>query len=185
MTDTATVETLTAEVRVLMVGNRQVTLSVYRQLDKVDLMEIEPFGRVNDSKQKGTWVVGKDPQGQLSRAYVHPTEKLSWEIGDGSGKGIYATVNVHFRYSRIHTGVPVGDDIVRFSYDPPADDDPYATPWKRYGVRHEGSPLVVDYSVNEQAAREVAPFVAEKWCAHRDANFAALRLPLIVLAGLR
>lgn len=31
---TATVETLTAEVRVLMVGNRQVTLSVYKQLDE-------------------------------------------------------------------------------------------------------------------------------------------------------
>jgi hypothetical protein len=32
----AKVEVLTAEVRVLMVGSRQVTLSVYSQLDEVD-----------------------------------------------------------------------------------------------------------------------------------------------------
>ena len=43
---TATVETLTAEVRVLMVGNRQITLSVAKQLDEVPIAEIEVFGRV-------------------------------------------------------------------------------------------------------------------------------------------
>jgi hypothetical protein len=32
---TATVETLTAQVRVLQVGNRQITLSIYKQLDTV------------------------------------------------------------------------------------------------------------------------------------------------------
>ena len=35
---------LTAEVRVLMVGNRQVTRSVYWQLDYVSPLGIEPFG---------------------------------------------------------------------------------------------------------------------------------------------
>ena len=43
---TATVETLTAEVRVLMVGSRQVTLSVVKQLDAVAWDQMEPFGRV-------------------------------------------------------------------------------------------------------------------------------------------
>jgi hypothetical protein len=48
---TAAAETLTAEVRVLMVGNRQVTMSVARQLDRLDLFgygpgAITPFGRV-------------------------------------------------------------------------------------------------------------------------------------------
>lgn len=43
---TATVETLTAEVRVLMVGNRQITQSVARQLDRVELDELKMFGRV-------------------------------------------------------------------------------------------------------------------------------------------
>lgn len=47
-THTATIETLTAEVRVLMVGSRQVTLSVYRQLDRHPSNEIKPFGRVSD-----------------------------------------------------------------------------------------------------------------------------------------
>lgn len=49
-TPTATVELLTAEVRVLMIGRRQVTLSVYRQLDTIDPDQIEPFGRVRDGK---------------------------------------------------------------------------------------------------------------------------------------
>lgn len=43
---TATVETLTAEVRTLVVGSRQVTMSVFNQLDKVDPDQIEPMGRV-------------------------------------------------------------------------------------------------------------------------------------------
>lgn len=49
---TATVETLTAEVRVLQVGNRQVTLSVARQLDAFELqwddeaLNFTPFGRI-------------------------------------------------------------------------------------------------------------------------------------------
>jgi hypothetical protein len=40
------VETLTAEVRILQVGAGQVTLSAARQLDHADPSEIEPFGRV-------------------------------------------------------------------------------------------------------------------------------------------
>ena len=46
MSETATVEVLTAEVRVLMIGSRQVTLSVARQLDCIDPYEIQPFGRI-------------------------------------------------------------------------------------------------------------------------------------------
>jgi hypothetical protein len=42
----ATVEVLTAEVRVLQVGRRQVTLSVVRQLDWADPADVVPFGRV-------------------------------------------------------------------------------------------------------------------------------------------
>lgn len=44
--ETATVEALTAEVRVLMVGNRQITQSVAKQLDRVSLDGMEMFGRV-------------------------------------------------------------------------------------------------------------------------------------------
>lgn len=50
-TTTARVEVLTAEVRVLMVGSRQVTLSVFRQLDRVDHRDIEPWGRISDKAE--------------------------------------------------------------------------------------------------------------------------------------
>lgn len=49
-TSVATVNTLTASVHVLQVGSRQVTLSVYRQLDHVDIDLIEPMGRVNENR---------------------------------------------------------------------------------------------------------------------------------------
>ena len=71
---TATVEVLTAEVRVLMVGSRQVTLSVYRQLDRRPSDEVEPFGRVSDKQDepkygcRSVFVVGCDASGALVRS---------------------------------------------------------------------------------------------------------------------
>ncbi len=47
---TAKVEVLQAAVRVLMVGSRQITISVFNQLDWVPFGSIEPFGRVRVSK---------------------------------------------------------------------------------------------------------------------------------------
>jgi hypothetical protein len=56
----ATVEVLTAEVRVLMVGSRQVTLSVYGQLDLVRPDHIEPFGRVSRKPHcRDAWDFGR------------------------------------------------------------------------------------------------------------------------------
>jgi hypothetical protein len=59
---TATVATLTAQVRVLMVGSRQVTMSVYGQLDYVEPACINPFGRVKpkDAAWWRIYVVGQD-----------------------------------------------------------------------------------------------------------------------------
>lgn len=78
MPETATVEVLTAEVRVLMVGSRQVTLSVYNQLDCVPPDAIEPFGRVcpKDSLWRSIEVVGRDERGTLARSWV-PLEPFS------------------------------------------------------------------------------------------------------------
>lgn len=76
---TATVETLTAEVRVLMIGSRQVTLSVYKQLDVVPLHTMTPFGRVNpaadDSQLSGSVirVVGADRDGNLVASWFSKT----------------------------------------------------------------------------------------------------------------
>lgn len=74
---TATVEALTAEVRVLMVGSRQVTMSVYAQLDDVDPGQIEPFGRVmpKDAQTGYVHVIGKHAErGDLVRASLPSSE---------------------------------------------------------------------------------------------------------------
>lgn len=82
---TATVETLTAEVRVLQVGNRQVTLSVVNQLDRVRYSELEPMGRVHSSRKDmaddgegDVEVVGRDRRGgALVFAYA-PNSRQFW-----------------------------------------------------------------------------------------------------------
>jgi hypothetical protein len=64
---TATIEVLTAQVRVLMVGSRQVTLSVYRQLDTIDYEQAHMLmGRVRDPN-KGEGIIGSDKDGNLVR----------------------------------------------------------------------------------------------------------------------
>jgi hypothetical protein len=79
---TAVVEVLTARVRVLQVGSRQVTLSVYRQLDHVDPGQIEPFGRVKDRDDQAGMihVVGSSTRpvdhGALVRSKVLSAEML-------------------------------------------------------------------------------------------------------------
>lgn len=55
----ATVQMLTASVRTLQIGARQVTLSVAKQLDIVGPGMIEPWGRVDLGREDLT-VVGRD-----------------------------------------------------------------------------------------------------------------------------
>jgi hypothetical protein len=71
---TATVETLTAEVRVLMVGNRQITLSVAKQLDWIPLPKLVPFGRVKINHDSPT-VIGSDENGVLCLSHIRPVEQ--------------------------------------------------------------------------------------------------------------
>lgn len=69
----ARVQVLTAEVRTLVVGSRQVTLSVYSQLDSADYDEIEPFGRVRprDALLDYIYLVGRHRQaGALVRSVI-------------------------------------------------------------------------------------------------------------------
>jgi hypothetical protein len=70
-TTTATIETLTAEVRTLVVGSRQVTLSIAKQLDVVDLSRLRVFGRVHIFKS-ANYVIGADRDGQLALAEYWP-----------------------------------------------------------------------------------------------------------------
>jgi len=81
-TNTATVEVLTAEVRVLMVGSRQVTLSVWKQLDYVDPLYVMAFGRVGVkiSMYPTICVVGKHiNDGSLVRSSCSPPHEYSPE----------------------------------------------------------------------------------------------------------
>ena len=89
-TTTAHVEVLTAEVRVLMVGSRQVTLSVFRQLDHVRPGHIEPFGRVRDGAEDG-WVqvVGRSSRavdrGALVRSSISAGEQEARRAAAAAG----------------------------------------------------------------------------------------------------
>jgi len=77
---TATVETLTAEVRVLMVGSRQVTLSVARQLDIEAPGLMEPFGRIRTDAKAGKYdleVIGRHAMnGSLCRSEILVRERM-------------------------------------------------------------------------------------------------------------
>ena len=69
----ARIDVLTAEVRVLMVGSRQITVSVARQLDQIEPGDIEPFGRVRTGARKPdsaidvVEVIGAARDGALAR----------------------------------------------------------------------------------------------------------------------
>src|ERR1035437_8270191 len=70
-TTTATIESLTAEVRTLVVGSRQITLSVAKQLDIIPLSRLRIFGRVHISKDVD-YVIGADEDGTLALAKYYP-----------------------------------------------------------------------------------------------------------------
>jgi hypothetical protein len=74
-TNTATVQTLTAEVRTLTVGSKQVTLSIFKQLDYVTPWRINAFGRVNaggkyDGEPVELELVGSDDDGCLVSSHI-------------------------------------------------------------------------------------------------------------------
>lgn len=92
----ARVQVLTAEVRTLVVGSRQVTMSVFNQLDSVPPNEIEPFGRVSPgSDQWSVSVIGRHgATGALVRSNVprHPERLFA--------SGMFPTVaNTYREYS--------------------------------------------------------------------------------------
>lgn len=101
MTDTATVETLTAKVRVMMMGNRQMTLSVVRQLDFYAFgFEPEPWtplGRVRTGRKMHAWVsCDRNTSGakQTACGYAHFVQRpcdYEW-IARGDNTGDLITV---------------------------------------------------------------------------------------------
>jgi hypothetical protein len=166
----ATVDVLTAEVRVLQVGRRQVTLSVVRQLDWADPGDIEPFGRVRtgddlpgrprfkDSRglSVGKWAVPVEVVGSASGALAR---SVSWSIAlscAGSGDGACPEVQA------------MNADLNRHKVDglPP---QPITAAYRRLLDRFAAHPS------HDWTRYEPDQQTYEKWAA----------LPLIVLAGLK
>jgi hypothetical protein len=198
----AEVQLLTAEVRVVMVGSRQVTLSVYRQLDWVAHHDIEPFGRVHDrydtdgidQGHSGTtcYVIGKQKNiGALVRSkaprvdYFHQLRNADKKPGLttwAASKHLPWGRHVYNDYDRIH--VPIiedGNDVVVVPVNVT----------KRYCDEHKtaeaGSQLTWSGSVSALERDLVAEgFILLGQQRHLRALYEQwITLPLIVLAGLR
>ena len=77
MSESASVEVLSAEVRVLQVGSLQLTRSMYWQVDEAAPKQFQPFGRVKDNKRPlkdGGLLVGRDSRtAALSALHHHQT----------------------------------------------------------------------------------------------------------------
>jgi hypothetical protein len=173
---TANVETLTAEVRVLMVGNRQVTLSIYRQLDVVELEEIEPFGRVNDGKEltSEVGVVGcHRATGALvkakARKYYGEAVWLNSRVLDGRFVTLCAAGSPGYNYRG--RAVEFDSNCV-----------------KKCNVAGHGDWKYPDMRCDGWQTNGLEPQIdaaIERYDRLRALHVSATELPLIVLAGLR
>ena len=178
MSETATVEVLTAEVRVLMVGSRQVTLSVARQLDQVPLEAVEPFGRVRVRDADADQVIGRSRKdGSLVLANFTPLYRVqrTWIDAHDLDPGAPSLPVVCTRTCFVHGSAHVqfeGRDVGLIS-------GAYA----ECGNPHQwgGSCGHWDPGAHRQSIRAA---IAEHDRA-ADLHEAAAALPLIVLAGLR
>lgn len=163
----AKVETLTAEVKTLQVGNRQVTLSVYRQLDEVGPLEIEPFGRVHDKSQRGLWVVGRSASGELVKSKADPACDRPWlNIGAWIVAGSEARSEqlCDLGIEGVEAGFLVNDDVERSQ-------KPFGWAWKS----EEDRALALSRAQDLAGVWKQTRAVSKEWVS----------LPLIVLAGLR
>lgn len=189
-TKTATVEALTAEVRALMVGSRQITLSVYRQLDTVRVDRIEPFGRVRDDRDKSLdhgdiQLVGRDREdGALIRACVRVPGWHSYEDAPAA----FNHWVWHRRRYEVHKGWrPVSGDWV-----PAARHDSHTLWWQfRCGSNWDyhppgcGGKDKCDLSMLEAEWQPDAQIELQDLAAQQSDYDEMAALPLIVLAGLK
>jgi hypothetical protein len=182
MTDTATatVETLTAEVRTLVVGSRQVTMSVYSQLDFVEPDEIEAWGRVRPRDGLAGWIylVGRRIQGgDLVRSGAPASEQA---IGN--------SLNWHRQRTQAE------------GYERKADAAAQSAEYREERaeamfVDHETGQLAKGADATSALRKEEAMNLAQAQALRQEYHWKAVplrerateleKLPLIVLAGLR
>ena len=158
---TATVEALTAQVRVLMVGSRQITLSVYWQLDDVDSDKVDVFGRVAPSQAEEGWTyaVGRHKEsGDLVRCRVITSRQMMEKILYDEDAAIKARKEQGESYRRL--AAYKNKDVI-------------PTDWTGMAIAAE----------EEVAQRTAARAVLEVKMETDAVVFE--NLPLIVLAGLR
>lgn len=189
-TTSATVETLTAEVRVLMVGNRQVTLSVYRQLDTVLSGEIDPFGRVRDSKDEGALNVVGRALPSRRRAAPAIGSLVRAAIGQRFGARTTPPAGWLERSSGLReTDGPTSYRFQAVIAESHGGDIADAIRWDMYGayVDRPGPDWQVTFSSPEMRERCLAIAQADLVAnaAERARYDEWADLPLIVLAGLR
>lgn len=178
--NTATVETLTAEVRTLVVGSRQITLSVAKQLDIVPLDTLQIFGRVkvNVGKDPANYVIGTSTDGTLAlAAYEHPFRPERPYIGEQDLDGGKITACAREMETRTLEAEGVIFEASRkvLAACGIAGHDRYSSAqcahWSPNGLED----LIWESLVNQTARN----------AADKSLNLAAAESPLIVLAGLR
>lgn len=176
--NTATVETLTAEVRVLMVGSRQITMSVARQLDTVDLMAMIPLGRINLGYGLH-YVIGRHgASGSLVTADYrqgapHPGQRAY--IGRGDLTARVRACQHCIQHVRNRGPVRLEIDGQNVDFD---DDLVVFVPCVDHGGH---TSITLSLNGQENAIRQVVHDHNFKVLHYKDAE----EMPLIVLAGLR
>lgn len=187
----ATVKTLTAEVRTLVVGNRQVTMSVFNQLDIVKPFEIEVMGRVRPSKDAlahEVYVIGRHvATSALVRSSIFRENYIESRMEDDKKRMTYAdmwAMRARYKLSRYDSDITI---------DSTAD-----AILKRGECRFYNDGDAINYITEENLidAEGLLPQAIlnqEMWIAQhltewqRSMAIAAAweALPLLVLAGLR
>ncbi len=168
-TTAARVDVLTAEVRVLMVGSRQVTMSVYNQLDEVEPGDLDPFGRVapRDAHSDYVYVVGASARDADRGTLVRSRDRTAdaWR----RHAGFCRSYLVPLAREREDLEPKLAEELSRFARSP-----------------LEGQIAQLDWKLGGFAgwtAAEIAETARDADDAAEAARWEAL--PLIVLAGLR
>lgn len=199
----ATVITLTAEVRTLMVESRQVTLSVARQLDHVEsLADMDIMGRIRLTKDEDYQLIGRDKiTGSLVLAYMEDkrtigssdvpvsdlekqsitlccSEALDYRFGMPAA--LRHVLTIHYRtvgFSDLGVMKVIGSHGHALEGLESAASLPFC-----YTDKHH----VIDVASNTlQSIKDQIILHDQETPAHNDLVDAAKASPLIVLAGLR
>lgn len=188
---TAHIETLTATVNTLVVGARQITLSIAKQLDVTELADLKVMGRVRIDRGVDD-VIGTAPDGSLAIAHIklrcdwrsgpycilppRSIDLCSWHLW--AYKNLSAAIILEATFP-----TDAAPPIIKFNVGPEACD------WCTINAHYRGGsrpvcPSAMDASAHDEVKKRVASWNAA--AAEDRARYEAARsAPLIVLAGLR